>query len=1411
MAVGYKIGLDIGSTTAKTVLQNGNGEIIFSRYSRHNAKISSLVSSYFQDIKKITGNSKVAIAVTGSVGMGLADSLKVPFVQEVIAATEYTKKCFPDISTLIDIGGEDAKVVYFKDSGAVDLRMNGNCAGGTGAFIDQMAIILGIDISEMDFLAANAAHIYPIASRCGVFSKTDVQNLVSNNIDKADIAASIFHAVAVQTVVTLSHGCDIKPKILLCGGPLTFIPSLRKAFVNYLKLSEDDFFLPENANLIPAMGTACMAKEETYSMDQLISLLNNKTVIKTSNSSMAPLFSSDAEHESWLRTKHKNDIRLSSLKNAADGVYLGIDSGSTTTKLVVIDSDDNILFSFYTHNEGNPIQAVNCCLDAFEKACDGAGIHPEIKGTCSTGYGEGLVKTAFKLDNGIIETIAHYIAAKRINPDVSFILDIGGQDMKAIFIDNRVISRIEINEACSSGCGTFIETFARSLNHSVEEFAALACKSTVPCDLGTRCTVFMNSKVKQVLREHSSIADIAAGLSYSVIKNCLFKVLKFKNKEELGNTIVVQGGTMKNDSVVRAFELLIEKPVYRSNIPELMGAYGCALYAKTRAGNRLTLAEMRKSAVFTTRQSRCHGCENNCYINTYVFGNNNRYYSGNKCEKIFSNQSKTVSRGQNIYEDKYRLLFDRDNLSEGSVTLGIPRCLNMYEDYPFWNRLFREAGIKVVLSDPSTFAKYEAGIHTVMSDNICFPAKLVHSHIYNLVEKKVDRIFFPFVRFEKTEGGKTANSYNCPIVTGYSEVIKSAIVPEIPVDSPVISFRDNNVLMKQCTGYLSSLGVDSAIACKAVKAAIAAQKEYDDEMFRRNNEIFDRNSDRLTILLAGRPYHTDPLVQHKISDMIAAMGIDVITEDIVRNDSEVDIADTHLITQWTYINRILKAAKWVASRGNNVHFIQLTSFGCGPDAFLLDEIRTVLNRGGKALTILKIDDINNIGSMKLRVRSLVDSVKFNDNIQKGLKPFETTKVFTKEDRRKKILAPYFTDYISPLMSSAFKCAGYDFEILPESDYKSADEGLKYANNEVCYPATLVVGDLIKALKSGRYDLDNTAVAISQTGGQCRATNYIALIKKGMVEAGFKNIPVVAVALGSGLINEQPGFHINWVKMMPIALASILYGDAISKFYHASAIRERHAGDALRLRDEYLKKACPFIEKNNVGGVYGLISEAARDFNAIIVPGIETPKIGIVGEIYLKFNSFAHQHIVRWLISQGIEIVPPMLIDFFTQCFVNRKVNVNDKIYKGSFIDCLYDIGYKLISKQIEKVNGLASEFRYFMPFNDIFTEAEYAKEILSLSVQFGEGWLLPGEVVSCSHHGVNNVISLQPFGCIANHIITRGVEKKIKTLYPDINLLALDFDSGVSPVNVTNRLLLFINNIRDNRKALQKCPEISYC
>ena len=1454
----YRMGLDVGSTTAKMAVVDADGHLVFSRYERHNAQVAQRIHAFLTDLLAEQGNISLSLQVTGSVGMATAEHLKAPFMQEVVAATVFARQRHPEAKALVDIGGEDAKVVFFHGK-STELRMNGNCAGGTGAFIDQMAALLGCDNTHMSQLAMQATNLYPMAARCGVFAKTDVQNLIARGLPEADIAASIFHSIAVQTVTTLSHGCQFAPPVLLCGGPLTLLPALRKAFADCLQMhGTNDFIVLDEGNLVPALGCALSADENhpvmlTSLMETLQKTDEAPSATCTDNCSaqtdkgeqhLPPLFSSEEEHKAWLNDKQHNALPQCPMRSGTEKVVIGIDSGSTTTKIVAVRAskgkEGQVVFADYAMNQAGPIRAVTEGLRRLSSAASSAGADLQIVGACCTGYGEQLVKTAFGLDKGIVETMAHYGAAARLMPDVTFILDIGGQDMKAIFVDHGAVVRMELNEACSSGCGTFIQTFAKNLGYGVADFAQLACQAHNPCDLGTRCTVFMNSKVKQVLREGAGVADIAAGLSFSVVRNCLYKVLKLHAGDHLGGHVVVQGGTMRNDSVVRAFELLTGCQVARSDRPEMMGAYGCALHAlevaaKTDDRTPRSIDDLLRLSAYETRRHHCHGCENQCLVTAYNFGEGRRFYSGNKCERVFNNQSQQIEKGLNIYEEKdIRPMAGAAVLNGGQSApavdsqpaphstngrphIGIPRVLGLYEDYPFWLTLFAEAGCKVTLSSASSFKRYEEALGSVMSDNICFPAKLAHSHIKQLDDSNVDFIFMPYVVFEHQDDERNTNSYNCPIVSAYSDVIRSAMTLRKRIDSPVINFADFKLLHQQIHRYLKSLGVDRHTAERAFYQAVTAQQRHRTHLQQKAADILadSRRTGRLTIMLVGRPYHADPLIQHRLSEMIAAMGVNVISDDIVRGNNTTGTGDTYLVRQWAYMNRIIKAAQWCAEQPADVQLVQMTSFGCGPDAFIQDELRNIMTSHGKPFTLLKIDDVSNVGSLRLRVRSLIESLRGQ---AAGQAPVNAEPFGPRPQKgavKRHILAPYFTEYLTPMLTPLCHTLGFDVEVLPMSDAKSAELGLKYANNEICYPATLIIGDIVKALQSGKYDAGSIAVAMSQTGGQCRATNYAALIRRAMDACGFRQVPLITLGVSTSAAEDKSqsdAMDIPWVKYAAIIVTSFLYGDTISKMYHASVSRlkpacsqpvGKAANAAEMLRDKYMQLASKPIMDNNAAALMDLIGRAAKEFDDI-VDDRNIPAVGIVGEIFLKFNPFAHQFLTRAIIDRGFEVVPALLSPFFLQEFVNVIVQKHLGLSCSRVPDFMVKAIYSLIWHRQKRINRLASRFRYFRPFTNIFDEAREASNVVSLAAQFGEGWLLPSDIIALVKQGVDNVASLQPFGCIANHIVEKGIEKRLKTEYPQLNLVSLDFDAGVSTVNVTNRLLLFLDSVSREQNKTEK-------
>jgi len=1412
----YKMGIDVGSTTVKVVVLDNNTQIIYKSYCRHQANIQQTLVDELRKVAAQFTDALFNINISGSAGMGIGERIGISFVQEVVAAVEVVKNVYPEAHTLIDLGGEDAKTVFFAEGRHPDIRMNGSCAGGTGAFIDQMASLMNITIEELGSKALDYTKIYPIASRCGVFAKTDVQNLISRNIPVADISASILHAVALQSITTLARGCDIVPKVICIGGPLTFIPALRNAFRDILKIETSDIIVPENGEYFPAWGSA-LYEEENAKYAELSLLIGKLSETTSSNHTDAldPLFRDELEYIEWDANRNVKELRF---KNLGDEkyveCYLGIDSGSTTSKIVVMDSDANIIYKFYGNNEGNPLKKVMEGLSLFYKEAEEKGVTVKFLSSAATGYGEDLMKSALGLDYGIVETIAHLSGAQYVDPNVSFVLDIGGQDIKSIFISNGVISNIELNEACSAGCGSFLQNFANTMNMSLADFTRAACLAKYPSDLGSRCTVFMNSKVKQSLRENASNGDIAAGLAYSVVKNCLFKVLKISNLNHLGDHIVVQGGTFRNDAVYRALEILSEKNVSSTDHPELMGALGAALYAqRLHEKNKEETTFSGKEALFDvnsidSKELTCKGCTNMCSVLRFKFNNGNISYAGNKCEKVFYNKSNERKEGYNAFDRKNDILFTRpvkaENIEKGK-TIGIPRVLNMFDDYPFWHTLLTECGFNVRLSPESTFPLYQKGVGGVMSDNICFPAKLVHGHILTLIEQKVDRIFYPIVPKEEKEFGQASNSFNCPVVSGYPDVIQSSIDPlgrhGIPFDEPVITFSSDKALYKGCYNYLSGLGVSKSVFNSAFKKALDSKNNLKKELYDYQKELLDKGieSGELTFVVAGRPYHTDPLIHQKVGQILSDLGVTVLTDDVFRKPESSGFGKLNIISQWAFPNRVVQAAMEVAKLPQNVQLIQLNSFGCGPDSFFMDETRDILKAVGKNITVLRIDEIASPGSIRLRLRSLVESLKavkltdlVSDTFYKGYSvPYKKAK-----DAQKTILIPWLCDFISPFAPALGELLGLKVENLPKSNKVSADLGLMYGNNEVCYPSTLVLGDIINALQSGNYDVKDIVLAITQTGGQCRATNYIAQIKTGLQNAGFNDIPVIALTAGETYQNEESEFSLDWKKVAKLAIPLVLYGDGLQQMHSAISVREKKAGASQEVFDFYIERGIDAIRAKDVKTIFRLLREAVEDFNNVPIYEKHFTKVGLIGEIFVKYNNYAQANISEWLRSKNVEVSTPPLLDFLTQFFVNSKVNVENGLDEETiFSKTLKPLIWWYINGKVRKADKILCKFKFFEASESIYAKAEAASEVLNLSNQFGEGWLIPGEIAHYARKGVNKVVCLQPFGCIANHIVAKGVEKRMKEIYPNMNILYLDIDGGIAEVNLQNRLHFMIQEI----------------
>ncbi len=1423
----YRIGIDAGSTTIKFVVLDvaDNKEAFFS-YQRHFADIRSCLERQMKEMTDKLGDESVySICLTGSAGIGLSERSGLPFVQEVLASSMAMKELEKTDFTLIDLGGEDAKMVFFHNEKSPDIRMNGSCAGGTGAFIDQMATLLNITPKQMSDEALNYKQIYPIASRCGVFAKTDIQNLLSRRLPLSDISASIFNAVAMQTMTTLARGADIIKPVLCTGGPLTFLPALRAAFVRVMKLRDEELILLPHAEITTARGAALSADtSKTLTVKQIAEMLS-KEVMSGGEQFLSPLFKDESDYRSWLKSLNVKRLNYAEIKDGAHHeVFMGIDSGSTTTKFLITDKEGSILFKSYSNNEGNPLRKVEEALRLFYQELEMKHATASFLGSCVTGYGEDLIKAALNLDHGIVETMAHFKAAHYVTNDVSFILDIGGQDIKSIFIRNGAVSNIELNESCSSGCGSFLQGFAGMMNMDLGTFAQNACLARRPCDLGTRCTVFMNSKVKEALRQNTDAGDIAAGLAISVVKNCLYKVLKLQNLNKIGDAIVVQGGTFKNKAVLRALEVLSGKKVYTTDVPELMGAYGSALYAidqykidaqkSTFAG----ISTLDSLSEIKTDNVQCKGCTNNCQVVRFKFPNGNLSFAGNKCERIFHSKSKASSEGYNQIDAKYKYVFQHQQTSfaiapEVGKTIGIPRVLNMFENYPFWHTLFTSCGFTPVLSDESNSKLYRGGIFSIMSDNICFPAKLTNGHIMNLIDKGVGRIFYPLVVMESKEHSRDANCFNCPVVSGYPDVIRSAVDPEkrygIKFDTPVVSFRDEKALYDSCSKYLGELGVRKSLIKKAIAKAIEAKMSVKRHLIQTEREILDKavREGKMLFVMTGRPYHIDPLINQRVAQIVTDLGVDIISDDVFREDENACL-EVNYISQWTYPNRVVHSASGVAKLPQNVQLIQINSFGCGPDSFLMDEASNVLNAAGKNLTIIRVDEISSPGSVRLRLRSLIESLKQSTALRSDEKKTEKYKPlnnpFTEEVKQQRtVVIPWFSDSLSPFFPSFFGRLGFNFINLPKSDEETIQMGLKYGHNEVCYPATLVVGDIMKFLFEHSDEREKYVVGITQTGGQCRATNYLALIKNAMITAGFADVPVLSINTGTAYGNDQPAFKADWKLAIALAVKIIHYSETLAAMTRSMSVREKNKGEAKALMQKYIGIGIEAVLANDEDKLIKYLGHAIDEYNDIECTGEEPRVVGLIGEIFIKYNSFGQLHISQWLEERGIEVVVPSLFSFLLQTFVNTKVNDGNNIERTSFGARIFtNLLKRYIYSRDKRWEKVKRRFRHYRPEGDIFDMAHKASEVLNLVNQFGEGWLIAGEVMELSQMGIDKVICLQPFGCIANHIVARGIENRLRKVCPRTGMLFLDIDSSVAKVNLENRLHFLIDQMEEEERAV---------
>jgi len=1408
-----KLGIDIGSTTVKVSIIEDGGKLLFADYKRHFANIQETLADLLREGEEKLGALTVEPVITGSGGLTLSKHLGIPFVQEVVAVATSLKDYAPQTDVAIELGGEDAKIIYF--TGGIDQRMNGICAGGTGSFIDQMASLLQTDASGLNEYAKNYKAIYPIAARCGVFAKTDIQPLINEGATKEDLSASIFQAVVNQTISGLACGKPIRGNVAFLGGPLHFLPELRAAFIRTLNLGPDQVIAPDHSHLFAAIGAAMNSDPKTTaSLHDLIERLSHGIKMDFEVKRMEPLFTDEADYEDFKTRHASHDVKKGDLATYEGNCYLGIDAGSTTTKVALVGEDGSLLYRFYSNNNGSPLATA---IRAMQEIHDQLPEKAQIAYSCSTGYGEALLKSALMLDEGEVETISHYYAAAAFEPDVDCILDIGGQDMKCIKIKDGTVDSIQLNEACSSGCGSFIETFAKSLNYSVQDFAREALFAKNPTDLGTRCTVFMNSNVKQAQKEGASVADISAGLAYSVIKNALFKVIKITNASDLGKHVVVQGGTFYNDAVLRSFEKISGCEAVRPDIAGIMGAYGAALIARERydASKTTTMLPIDKilSLTYKTTMARCQGCTNHCVLTINRFDGGRQFVTGNRCERGLggNKQKKDIP---NLFDYKYHRMFDYEPLTADLAprgTVGIPRVLNMYENYPFWAVFFKELGYRTVLSPKSTRQIYELGIESIPSESECYPAKLAHGHIEWLIRQGLTYIFYPCIPYERNETPEAGNHYNCPMVTSYAENIKNNVESltdhKVHFRNPFMAFTNEEILTKRLVEEFTK---DQAIPEKEIRAA--AHKAWQEliasrqDMEKKGEEVIAwlKETGHHGIVLAGRPYHVDPEINHGIPELITSYGFAVLTEDSVSHLGRVD-RPLIVTDQWMYHSRLYEAASYVKTQPN-LDLIQLNSFGCGLDAVTTDQVNDILTRSGKIYTLLKIDEVNNLGAARIRVRSLIAAIRVREmrHYHKPIVSSAYSRVyFTKEMKKNyTILCPQMSPIHFDLIEPAVRSCGYNLEVLQNSDRTAIDTGLKYVNNDACYPSLIVVGQIMDALLSGKYDLEHTAVIMSQTGGGCRASNYIGFIRRALERAGMPQIPVIS--LNANGMETNPAFKIT-LPLLTKAMQAVVYGDLFMRVLYATRPYEAKAGSANALHEKWKAICIKSLQKHSLSmaefnrNIRGII----HDFDELPRRDVQKPRVGIVGEILVKFSPLANNHVVELLEAEGAEAVMPDLLDFLLYCFYNSNFKADNLGGKRSTAH-LCNMGISLLEYFRRTCRRELERSTHFLPPARIQDLASMAKHYVSLGNQTGEGWFLTGEMLELIHSGTTNIICTQPFGCLPNHIVGKGVIKGLRASHPEANIIAVDYDPGASEVNQLNRIKLMLSTAQKNLPERKK-------
>ncbi|MCC8075446.1 MAG: acyl-CoA dehydratase activase [Clostridiales bacterium] len=1447
------LGLDIGSTTVKAVVINTEADsTLYSCYIRHRAKQSRTVRQVLEDIDKKFPQQTFRVAVCGSGGKAIATAIDASFIQEVVANAAALRARYDNVGTAIELGGQDAKIIFFRRDSqtdnleVADMRMNGSCAGGTGAFIDEVASILNVPVDEFNALAAQGTTVYDVSGRCGVYAKTDIQPLLNQGISKADLALSTFHAIAKQTIGGLAQGLDITAPVAFEGGPLTFNPTLVKVFCERLELKEGEALQPDHPELIIARGAAlsldglCADSREVTLPELVAKLLWYEGSEHAHASQSKPFFATEQERDDW-KAAHalpaQTPIPLH--KGQKVRAWLGIDSGSTTTKFVLLDDDENLLDSFYAPNAGEPLQVAKDALIALRNRYRDAGAELEILGVGTTGYGEQLFARAFSAECHAVETVAHARAAAKYVPDATFILDIGGQDMKAIWLDHGIITNIVVNEACSSGCGSFLENFASSLHIPVEQIAEEAFRSPQPACLGSRCTVFMNSSIITEQRSGKSPGDIMAGLCRSIIENVFTKVIRISNLDSLGDNIVVQGGTFRNDAVLRAMEEHIGRPVTRSPYPGVMGAIGAALIAKERSTGEHTFIGLDAMDDFTYTQEAnapCPFCGNHCKRAIVTFSNGASWVTNNRCERgeVLGDPKDESVRAQlreknaqkakvpNLYPLRQKLLFQDypcpDLAPKRNITIGIPRVLSFWDSMPFWNAFLRSLGFTVQLSAPSTRKMYESGLSAVTSDTVCFPAKLVHGHIRDLVNKKVDRIFMPSITTVPSENTEKTSESMCAVVKGYPIVLRNADNPAakwgIPYDAPLFHWYTAADRLDQLGSYMeSTFQVPRELTKAAIQAGDEAQASFRRQLVEAGQKVLDevREKGTYAVVLASRPYQNDALVNHDLPEMFTKLGIPVLTADSLPHANEVELHKSALDVVNNYHARMLSSAIMAAS-DPNLEYVQLVSFGCGHDAYLSDEIiRLMREISGKTPLVLKVDESDIQGPLNIRVRSFVETLAMRRESEEKLTvrplkdPYPVK--FTKADRKEKIvLIPNTSRAFCRLMSAAMGRDGLRTEPLDMGRDEAIRLGKQYVHNDICFPAQMVIGEALAALRSGKYDGKDVAIGMGKYVGDCRLTHYSALLRKALDDAGYPNVPVVTND-DQDSHDMHPGYHMSVAASVNIAMGLPMI-DALEELLRKIRPYELEPGSADRAFEAGIDAVMEGLERHGSIGARKGFQKAIQLMKEVPYDRSHPkPAVLIVGEYLLNFHPGANRDIEAYLERNGMEVIEARMTDVIRKTYFYKDSQVKEyHVHKPVREKVWYRVADEAFEVAHSVTDSIAKEHPLYSPAVRMPELVQASDPIIHHTFDAGEGVLIPGEILHHAAHGCRAFIILQPFGCLPNHVVGRGISKQLKALYPDAQILPLDYDPDVSFANIENRLQMLIIN---EKQRSQNAPHDS--